>query len=140
MLTINDVFGYLAGDAVLGEVARRIDVLLRPCDSSGRYGGEELIVVLPACDGIAATKVAERIRACIAEKPVVTEFGAIAISFSIGIAVLDGGKDGFLANLIEDADKALYKAKGAGRNRVGLSLEPIRTTSVLPCSGPHVTD
>jgi two-component system cell cycle response regulator len=117
----NDEYGHLAGDAVLHEVARRINLAIRPYDSSGRYGGEELIIVLPACDSDAALEVAERIRACIADDPIATRFGAISTSLSIGVVSAKSSSSFIIDELIQSADKALYKAKQNGRNRVELA-------------------
>jgi diguanylate cyclase (GGDEF)-like protein len=114
----NDQYGHLAGDAVLREVSRRIASVLRPYDSLGRYGGEELLVVLPSCDRIGALEVAERVRAVVADQPVATEFGAIASSLSIGVAVAAEGVTVSSNTLIQLADDALYRAKQNGRNRV----------------------
>jgi diguanylate cyclase (GGDEF)-like protein len=117
----NDEYGHLAGDAVLREVSRRVGSVLRPYDSLGRYGGEELLVVLPACDRDGAAEVAERVRAVVADQPVATEFGAIASSLSIGVAM---GGDGIALSsntLIQLADDAVYRAKQNGRNRVELA-------------------
>ncbi|MEP6605144.1 MAG: diguanylate cyclase, partial [Nitrosospira sp.] len=66
----NDNYGHLAGDAVLREVARRATHVLRPYDSIGRYGGEELLIVLPDCGVKGALAVAERVRSAIADRPI----------------------------------------------------------------------
>jgi diguanylate cyclase (GGDEF)-like protein len=117
----NDVYGHLAGDAVLREVTRRAGAVLRPYDSLGRYGGEELLIVLPACDGACAMEVAERVRSAVAAQPVATEFGAIPSSVSIGIAVASHGEGLSCTGLIQLADAALYRAKEGGRNRIELA-------------------
>lgn len=118
---VNDVYGHLAGDAVLREVSRRVGSVLRPYDSLGRYGGEELLIVLPACDAAGAVEVAERVRAVVAAQPVVTEFGAISSSLSIGVAVARTGSGLSCSSLIHVADNALYQAKEGGRNRIELA-------------------
>jgi diguanylate cyclase (GGDEF)-like protein len=118
---INDEHGHLAGDAVLREVSRRVGAVLRPYDSLGRYGGEELMIVLPSCDQDGALEVAERVRAVVASQPVATAFGAIPSSLSIGIAVAEGSAAVSTQKLIQMADEALYRAKLAGRNRVELA-------------------
>jgi two-component system cell cycle response regulator len=117
----NDKYGHLAGDAVLREVCRRVSAVLRPYDLLGRYGGEELLIVLPACDSNGAVEVAERIRKVVADQPIMTGFGAIPSSLSIGIAVADKGKVMPMNDLINLADIALYSAKECGRNRVELA-------------------
>jgi diguanylate cyclase (GGDEF)-like protein len=118
---INDEHGHLAGDAVLREVSRRVGAVLRPYDSLGRYGGEELMIVLPSSDQDGALEVAERVRAVVASQPVATAFGAIPSSLSIGIAVAEGSAAVSTQKLIQMADEALYRAKLAGRNRVELA-------------------
>ena len=114
----NDEHGHLAGDAVLREVARRMTAMLRPYDTLGRYGGEEMLVVLPNCDINGAIEAAERIRFAIATQPIVTDFGAINTSLSIGVAATDGTQALSFSNLLHLADDALYRAKSKGRNRV----------------------
>jgi diguanylate cyclase (GGDEF)-like protein len=119
----NDVYGHLAGDEVLREVTRRVGAVLRPYDSLGRYGGEELLIVLPACDAAGAMEVAERVRSAVAAQAVATGFGAIPSSLSIGVAVagVEGGVS--CSGLLQRADAALYRAKEGGRNRIELAKE-----------------
>ncbi len=119
---INDEYGHLAGDAVLLEAARLMSTKLRPYDALGRYGGEEFMIVLPACDANGALVIAERIRASVADQPIATDFGMIASSLSIGVAAIDGATMLPLSGLIHLADNALYYAKSHGRNRVELAV------------------
>ena len=115
---VNDTFGHAAGDAVLCEVARRLEASARMEDIVGRWGGEEFIVILPHCDVDGAVVVSERIRQAISASPIRTGDGvAIPVSVSIGCT---GGSD---ERLIERADAALYAAKKAGRNCT-VALEP----------------
>jgi diguanylate cyclase (GGDEF)-like protein len=118
---VNDEHGHLAGDAVLREVSRRVAAVLRPYDTLGRYGGEELLIVLPACARDGALEVAERVRAAVAAVPVDTDFGAIPCALSIGVAVADEGVTIPSQKLIHLADDALYRAKRGGRNRVEMA-------------------
>ena len=118
----NDDYGHLAGDAVLREVARRINLTVRPYDSPGRYGGEELIVVLPTCILAEAIDVAERIRMSIADQPITTDFGIISSSLSIGVASIIIGNTNSVDELIQRADSALYRAKAKGRNCVEVAV------------------
>ena len=114
----NDTYGHLAGDEVLCEVARRIATVLRPYDSLGRYGGEELLIVLPSCDGASANEVAERVRTVIADAPVGTTAGLIVTTLSIGVATVEPDRPIGVKEILYLADTALYKAKENGRDRV----------------------
>lgn len=112
---INDTHGHLAGDEVIREAARRMEIALRPYDVLGRYGGEEFLAVLPACDEHSAVRLAERLRARISERPVLHEGEAIPVTGSIGVATSDARGD--MSALLHAADQALYRAKALGRNR-----------------------
>jgi diguanylate cyclase (GGDEF)-like protein len=110
---VNDTFGHRAGDRVLSVVAACVKSQLRSADLVGRYGGDELVIALPDCDGPAAFAVADRIRAVVAATPVVIEDHVVNVTLSIGVA---GGEAGeALVPLLARADLALYDAKRAGR-------------------------
>jgi diguanylate cyclase (GGDEF)-like protein len=119
---INDEHGHLAGDTVLRAIATTIKNAVRDYDSVGRFGGEEFVVLLPDIGPAAVLAVAERIRAAIAALEVEYEDGSHvrvidALSASIGVATYpDGGTA--VDRLLQAADKALYRAKDAGRNKV----------------------
>jgi diguanylate cyclase (GGDEF)-like protein len=100
---INDGLGHPAGDAALKEFTRRLKSVLRQGDRLGRYGGEEFLVVVAGAARDAAVGTAERLRAAVA-----ASFGAAAWT----------GADETPAGLVAAADRALYAAKNAGRNRV----------------------
>ncbi len=119
---INDSYGHLVGDAVLREVAGRLQDTLRPYDAVGRYGGEEFLVVLPGCDGSTASGLAERLRQHVADRPVQTQQGNVAVTLSIGIAAWEGVGDAAPVELLRAADGAMYSAKNAGRNRTMLGM------------------
>jgi two-component system, cell cycle response regulator len=131
---VNDTYGHLAGDAVLKETARRITASVRPYDIVGRYGGEELLIVVPSCDGPDVMRLAERIRDAIGSVPFNTDAGAIHVTASCGVCV--GGRNKSLDSqaLLQMADQALYRAKRNGRNRSELARVPD-----LPGSGPSST-
>jgi len=116
--SVNDMFGHPAGDAVLKETAERMQNCLRPYDSVGRYGGEEFIVIIPGCDKIGAKTVAERIRISICHKKFKGPENEIAVTMSLGITTTEANKNISTNDLIAEADKALYRAKSAGRNMV----------------------
>jgi diguanylate cyclase (GGDEF)-like protein len=110
---INDTFGHSAGDAVLRAFARRLLDALRPQDLAFRHGGEEFCVLLPATDATLAGDLAQRLRAGIV-LPATETMHALTASF--GVAVWQAGDDGDV--LFGRADRALYRAKEAGRDRV----------------------
>jgi diguanylate cyclase (GGDEF)-like protein len=111
---INDERGHRAGDDVLREVARRLVERLRDADAAGRLGGDELLVILPETDAQGAATVARSIHDAIGEQPVQTSDGPIPVTISLGSAAWEGESP---AELLERADRALYAAKGAGRDR-----------------------
>ena len=121
---VNDTWGHAAGDAVLRELAQRIELQVRASDIAARYGGEEFVVLLPNTEVGSASKLAERIRKEIAASPIVLPCGeSITITASIGIAEVRPERDQkdlktLGDSLIARADVALYAAKSAGRDRV----------------------
>ncbi len=114
---VNDVCGHLAGDAVLKEIARRIQRSVRSYDLTGRYGGEEFLIVLPRCTGEELQSCAERVRVAVADAPVLAEGSSLSVTVSVGTAVLDPLRY-TEREALEAADNALYEAKRTGRNRV----------------------
>ena len=111
---INDEHGHRAGDSALCHVASMMRTAVRDVDVCTRYGGEEFVVILPQCDRKGALDVAERIRDAIAST-VVPGIGQITASF--GVATYPSSAKS-KEELIEMADRAMYLAKAAGRNRV----------------------
>ena len=119
---VNDTHGHLMGSHVLTEVGRVIAHSIRGADVAARYGGEEFLAYLPETDGAGAAQVAERIRLNIERTPFTFEEHTARISISIGIALFQAhGRD--LRALVACADRALYRAKEEGRNRVCLAAE-----------------
>jgi two-component system, cell cycle response regulator len=116
---INDTYGHDAGDDVLREFAVRIRKSIRGIDLACRYGGEEFVIVMPETDQHVAGMVAERLRRSIAGEKFAIDDGAkrIDVTISIGLSVLER-KGEPVADLLKRADKALYRAKHDGRNRV----------------------
>lgn len=114
---INDTCGHQAGDEVIIDSAIILKDLCRTSDKVGRYGGEEFVIVLPETDTEAATILAERIREDMPQRCVYSLDGKeITYTCSIGVAELKDNLDQH--TLLQVADKALYKAKFDGRNRV----------------------
>ncbi|WP_034297885.1 sensor domain-containing diguanylate cyclase [Herbaspirillum sp. RV1423] len=125
---VNDKFGHQNGDDVLCEVARRIKKELRLSDSLGRFGGEEFIVLLTQATLHDAARIAERIRASVAQQaiPLAGAEESLQITVSIGAASLappdrNAPADTARQKLVATADEALYRAKESGRNRVVLA-------------------
>lgn len=116
---VNDTHGHHAGDQVIRYVATTAKACLRTSDFMGRYGGEEFVVVLPEVGVEGAQVVAERIRAKIAEAPVLVSDQRIAVTSSFGIS--ERRPDTLHAEgLVHEADIALYASKTRGRNRVSV--------------------
>jgi diguanylate cyclase (GGDEF)-like protein len=130
---VNDLYGHPAGDGVLTSSARIIAMQLRAIDTLSRYGGEEFVVLLVDADEQAAARVAERIRASIAESMIDWEDVTFAVTCSIGVTEFDPETD-TPNSLVARADKAMYRAKSLGRNRVvaGSAMDVEMTRPVAP--------
>lgn len=115
---INDTYGHQAGDEVLREVSQRMQLSVRAEDSVGRYGGEEMVVVLRDATTERAGTLGERIRSAVCGRPFATVAGPIPVTISIGVASTDRLGRVPPAELLRAADGALYRAKESGRNRV----------------------
>jgi len=113
----NDTYGHLVGDVVLKNVARIMKEHVREIDLVARYGGEEFALVLPETTLEGARHAAERIRKTIAEHIFKAYDEKVQVTISAGIAMYPGDADD-VAELVERADKALYKAKRSGKNVV----------------------
>lgn len=114
---VNDTLGHGAGDIVLKDVAHRLKNGLRQTDIVGRYGGEEFALLLPDTDPEQAREVVERIRASIAAAPVEVDGREVNVTVSFGLASQSPAGEN-LERLLIAADRALYRAKESGRNRV----------------------
>jgi len=115
--SINDTHGHDGGDIVLREFAQRLRKNVRGIDLACRFGGEEFVVVMPDTEAAIAQKVAERVRAEIADRPFLIGDLKIPVTVSVGVSSLRHGVDS-MADLLKRADIALYEAKSSGRNRV----------------------
>ncbi len=118
---VNDTYGHQVGDQILQKFAEHCKKSVRDVDLVGRYGGEELIILLPETDLGTAKMVAERLRKSLAEKSIDLPNQALNITVSIGISRKDQNTLQ-LETLISRADQAMYIAKHKGRNRVAVSI------------------
>lgn len=132
---INDNYGHATGDTLLTVATQRMRSVLRAHDSIGRYGGDEFLVVLPECDAIAAADIATRIRKAVSDCPAETGRSQLEMSISIGVATTPSGTQS-AAELIADADHAVYRAKALGRNRIEQIAEPA-DLSLEVATGPQ---
>ena len=114
---INDAYGHAIGDAVLKHFADLAGQTLRKIDLLGRLGGEEFAALLPGTTMSGAYPLAERLRCIVMESPAATDAGPVGFSVSIGVALFAPDDHDADAILIR-ADRALYRAKHRGRNRV----------------------
>jgi two-component system cell cycle response regulator len=115
---INDTYGHVAGDQVLARLAATVQATLRAEDTFARYGGEEFVALCRGTSAAMASVVAERIRQTVEQTAFVFEARTIAVTISIGVAVYPDGAVRDPSDLIALADRRLYDAKHAGRNRV----------------------
>ncbi len=123
---INDQYGHLAGDAVLREVAQRIDAEMRISDTGARFGGDEFAVVLSEAAITDGERVAARVLHAVRNQPLVIGKTAETVTLSIGVASATPGPGMrdykvLAERLMAEADAALYRAKSAGRNRIATS-------------------
>lgn len=116
----NDTNGHVQGDRLLNELAGVFLAAVRTTDFVARYGGEEFAILLPEANRASACEVAERVRATVADYPFPFREnqpgGVVTLSLGVASCLEDVPLDG---NLVEYADRALYRAKKAGRNQVG---------------------
>ena len=117
---INDRFGHQAGDEALRHVSRIAAGEVRAADLFARYGGEEFVALLPETGAEEAADLAERIRAAIERQALEWGTQRVPLTVSIGVAAMTNTADS-LEDLIRNADKAMYAAKAAGRNRFELA-------------------
>jgi diguanylate cyclase (GGDEF)-like protein len=121
--SLNDAHGHLMGDRVLRGIANVVKSQMRGVDTAARYGGEEIAVILPRTELVNAYNVGERIRGAIAELRITTDSTpaqALRVTASFGIAAYPESKASNGEDLVRYADRALYRAKKMGKNRVEL--------------------
>ena len=125
---LNDSCGHLGGDEALREITQRVESHIRASDTAARFGGDEFALLLPETSLEAAVRLGERIRAAMATPIDVGGEQKRLVTLSIGAAALtptraDDELKALADRLLAEADAALYRAKGAGRNRVATNLE-----------------
>ena len=116
---VNDQHGHIAGDQILVAIGVLINSQLREVDITGRYGGDEFVVLLPETSLDNALLVGERIRAAVAQQGILTDCGRIPVTVSIGVSEMRpkaADVSAELAALLDRADRGLYQAKHSGRN------------------------
>jgi diguanylate cyclase (GGDEF)-like protein len=114
---INDTWGHATGDETLRLAALLIQRTIRTSDVAGRVGGEEFAILLPRASPQDGCAMAERLRAALEKAPLYHDAGKIHFTASFGVAI-PNAQVNTLDRLLAEADKALYEAKEAGRNRV----------------------
>lgn len=127
--SVNDTYGHSAGDEVLRFVGGVLKKVARPMDVIARFGGEEMVMVLPDTTRQAATAIAESLRVAIRAKPVPCDGANVKVSASFGVASVEKGSPlKTLAHVVKAADMALYQAKRSGRDRVKV-FQPINAAA-----------
>lgn len=120
---VNDTYGHSVGDEVLQLIAVRLSELRRGSDATARMGGEEFVVLLSGADLAQTTDAGHRIRGSMEEAPMPTSDGEVNVTVSVGVASLPPGwTPAAFDGALKAADKALYRAKGEGRNRVCVAV------------------
>ena len=125
---VNDLYGHLAGDECLAEVANRLRDRLRDQDVLARIGGDEFAVLLPHTDQSAAARLAQQLVDAVRDQPMLVAGHPLRVTVSIGVTELPDGVPATLQDVMANADYALYEAKETGR---GTGLGHLRTVGAL---------
>jgi diguanylate cyclase (GGDEF)-like protein len=131
---VNDAHGHLTGDHLLADIGRRLDAVVRTTDIKCRYGGDEFLIIVPDTPAMGAHHVGETLRQALSSIVVTTSSGvSLSITVSVGLATTRADRDA--VSVIARADRALYRAKQAGRNCVrddeSEPVSPLRLVSSL---------
>ncbi len=126
---VNDTYGHQRGDTVLREFARRVQAEIREVDTLARYGGEEFVVVLPETSAQGAQNLAERICASIRSMPFTSDDDDVELPVTVSIGGSVYPENGSASReLLQEADRALYRAKNAGRDRWTMAVSATSAT------------
>ena len=139
----NDLYGHIEGDDCLKSIAKALtSELPRATDFVARYGGEEFAVVLSSTDLLGATLVADRLRKKIEQLKIQHKKSTVSqyVSISVGVSSVIPERNMGRKNLVLSADKALYEAKGKGRNRVAVAELSPKTLKVAECKSIKLND
>jgi len=124
---INDTYGHMVGDQVLRETANRLSESIRESDVVARCGGEEFWIILPLTNRMGGREVATKMLESMRTEPFETESAALTVTMSMGVADTLSPSVTDVISLIREADRALYAAKRAGKDRVAI-LDPLTFT------------
>ena len=119
---INDEYGHAVGDRALEAVANALTDTVRASDTVGRFGGDEFVVIAPETDGSELEAFMDRLVMAVGERRVESEGEPVSVTVSIGGAWATGGVDVSAEELVAQADRSMYEAKEAGRNRSGVAF------------------
>ena len=126
---INDFYGHAIGDQALLQVVSRLKRKIRKSDKIGRYGGDEIIIILPSCGLAEIKRIGDRLRLSVGKRGIKTDLDSVPVTVSAGCATSELPATASADKLIKVADGALLKAKAQGRNCVivaGQDPEPVR--------------
>jgi diguanylate cyclase (GGDEF)-like protein len=137
--TINDTYGHHGGDAALVKISETLREITRQSDFSARYGGEEFVMILPETDQDSAVQVASKIHAAIRSSSFGTASRPFALTVSIGVSSTCMRTYSTWQEMLDDADRALYIAKNAGKDRIELWGAEKKASSPQTPAHPRVT-
>lgn len=135
---VNDTLGHTVGDQLLAVMGQRLLASVRPGDTVGRFGGDELAILLTDAGAEVADLVAQRVRRALSAAVEFTDLDVdLDVTCSIGVAVADASVTVRLDDVLRDADVALHRAKELGRDRVVVSTPQVRTAELRALFGRH---